>query len=98
VYAPLVEVRPLNTQLPIVEPPPTPTPAQTATIDPTLAARFIVTLAPTSLPTFTQPPPLVIPTFTTVSGPSLRNVPMGFVIIGLAALGVFFGIVAFAQR
>ena len=97
VYAPLVEIKP-QIQLPIVEPPPTPTPAQTATIDPTLAARFVVTLVPTRLPTFTQPPPLAIPTFTVDSGPSLAGVPMGFVILGLAALGIFFGIVAFAQR
>jgi hypothetical protein len=97
VYAPLVEIRPPS-QLPIVEPPPTPTPAITATIDPTLAARFVVTLEPTRLPTFTQPPPLAIPTFVVNSGPSLSSLPMGFVILGLAALGIFFGIVAFAQR
>lgn len=98
VYAPLVEVRPPNTQLPIVEPPPTPTPAQTATIDPTLAARFVITLAPTRLPTFTPPPPLSIPTFPAEVSTGVGGVPMGFVILGLAALGVFFGIVAFAQR
>jgi hypothetical protein len=98
VYAPLVEIRPPNTSLPIIEPPPTPTPAQTATIDPTLAARFVVTEVPTRLPTFTQPPPLVIPTFVAETSPALGGLPMGFVIMGLAALGVFFGIVAFAQR
>jgi len=97
VYAPLVKIVP-QVQLPIVEPPPTPTPAQTATIDPTLAARFVVTLAPTRLPTFTVPPPLAIPTFTVDTGPTLAGIPMGFVILGLAAMGVFFGIVAFAQR
>jgi hypothetical protein len=97
VYAPLVEIRP-QVQLPIVEPPPTPTPAITATIDPTLAARFIVTDVPTRLPTFTAPPPLNIPTFVPESAPTVAGIPMGLVILGLAALGVFFGVIAFAQR
>jgi hypothetical protein len=97
IYSPLVEIRPA-TQLPIVEPPPTLTPVVTATIDPTLAARFVVTLAPTRLPTFTEPPPLVIPTFIPEGEPSLAGIPMGLIILGLAALGVFFGIMAFAQR
>jgi hypothetical protein len=97
VYALYVEIQP-PTQLPIVEPPPTPTPAQTATIDPTLAARFVVTQQPTRLPTFTAPPPLAIQTFAVESGPALGGVPMGLIILGLAALGVFLGIVAFAQR
>jgi hypothetical protein len=96
VYAPLVDIQPM-TQLPIVEPPPTPTPIVTATIDPTLAARFIVTLEPTRLPTFTAPPPLAIPTFTAESPPVLAGVPMGMVILVLAALGLFFGLVAFSQ-
>jgi hypothetical protein len=96
VYALYVEIKP-PTQLPIVEPPPTPTLAQTATIDPTLAARFVITLAPTRLPTFTPPPQLAIPTFMAETGPSLSRLPMGFVILGLAALGLFFGVVALAQ-
>jgi hypothetical protein len=96
VYALYVDIRP-KTLLPIVEPPPTPTLAQTATIDPTLAARFVVTLAPTRLPTFTPPPPLAIPTFMADNGPALGRLPMGFIILGLAAMGVFFAVVAFAQ-
>lgn len=96
VYALYVEIRP-PAQLPIVEPPPTPTLAQTATIDPTLAARFVVTSAPTRLPTFTEPAPLVIPTFMADSGPSLSRLPMGFIIMGLAVMGLFFGVVALAQ-
>lgn len=96
VYAIYVKIVPA-VQLPIVEPPPTPTPAQTATIDPTLAAKFIVTDAPTRLPTYTPPPPLQIPTFTAESGPSLSSIPMAFVILGLAVLGIFFGLVAFSQ-
>jgi hypothetical protein len=97
VYAYYVKIEPPTT-LPIVEPPPTPTLAQTATIDPTLAARFVITLEPTRLPTFTPPPPLSIPTFAAESAPTVSAVPMGFVILGLAALGVFLGIVAFSQR
>lgn len=97
VYSLYVDIFPPASQLPIVEPPPTPTPAQTATIDPTLAAKFIVTSMPTRLPTFTPPAPLAIPTFTADDGPSLAGVPMGFVILGLAMLGIFFGVVAFAQ-
>ena len=96
VYALYVQIVP-PAQLPIVEPPPTPTPVQTATIDPTLAAKFVVTLEPTRLPTFTPPPPLAIPTFTTESNFALRGVPMGLIILGLAALGIFLGIVAFTQ-
>lgn len=96
VYALYVEIQP-STQLPIVEPPPTPTPQQTATIDPTLAAKFVKTMAPTGLPTYTAPPPVSIPTFTDESAPMIKSVPMGFVILGLAVLGVFLGIVALAQ-
>jgi uncharacterized protein YraI len=83
--------------LPIVEPPPSPTPLVTVTIDPTLAARFIVTTAPTRLPTFTPPPPLSIPTFTAINGSGVGSLPMGFIIMGLAAMGVLFGLVAFFQ-
>ncbi len=83
--------------LPIIEPPPSPTPLVTVTIDPTLAARFIVTTAPTRLPTFTPPPPLSIPTFTAINGSGVGSLPMGFIIMGLAAMGVLFGLVAFFQ-
>jgi hypothetical protein len=75
--------------LPIVEPPPTPTPLVTPTIDPTLAAQFLIEIVPTRLPTYTPPEPLVIPTYTMPPvTQSTAGIPMGFVIIGLAALGV----------
>lgn len=89
VYSPLVT---LEGSVPVIEPPPTPTPRTTPTIDPTLAAQFIVEIPPTRLPTFTPPPPLVIPTF--VEQPvntGTGRVPMGLLIIGLAAIG-FFGL------
>jgi len=87
VYTPLVEV---SGSLPIIEPPPTPTPRTTPTIDPTLAAQFIIEIPPTHLPTFTPPPPLSIPTFST-SEVSLASdrVPMGLVIIGMGLIGMF---------
>lgn len=97
VYSGFVDVTPGD--LPIVEPPPTPTPMQTSTIDPTLAAQFIVTSAPTRMPSFTPPPPLAIPTFTAeenVSGPG--NIPMGMVIFALAAIGILIGLFSLAQR
>jgi hypothetical protein len=89
VYSPYVEA---EGNIPIVEPPPTPTPQVTPTIDPTLAAQFIVDIPPTRLPTFTAPPPLNIPTFSPPgSTQGSTSLPMGIVIIGMAVLG-FFGI------
>ena len=80
----------LQGSLPVVEPPPTPTPLVTPTIDPTLAAQFIIEIAPTRLPTFTAPPPLTIPTYTLPPvSQNTAGIPMGFIIIGMAAVGVF---------
>ena len=96
VYAPLVNLTPGT--LPVVAPPPTPTPLATSTIDPTLAAQFVITLEPTRLPTFTEPPPLAIPTFVTGSlAGTPGGVPMGLIIIGLASLGILIGIFTLAQ-
>ena len=87
VYTPLVDVR---GNLPIVEPPPTPTPRTTPTVDPTLAAQFLVDIPPTRLPTYTPAPPLNIPTLPADSAASTGgSIPMGFLIIGMAVLGVF---------
>ena len=96
IYAPFVNITPGS--LPIVEPPPTPTPQYTATIDPTLAAQFIVTNEPTRLPTFTEPAALVIPTFTDqgIAG-GIGGLPMGLIIIILTAGGVFIGLFALSQ-
>ena len=86
-------------ELPVVEVPGTPTPRVTNTIDPTLAARFIVTLEPTRLATFTQPPPLVIPTFVgATAGTDNGTVPMGLIVIVLFILGLTIGLFALAQR
>jgi len=93
VHSSLVTVSPgfLN----VIEPPATPTPLVTATVDPTLAAQFIVTAVPTRLPTFTQPAPLDIPTLIPEVNPGIvPNVPMGMVIAVLAALGIFGGFIS----
>ena len=88
VYAYLVTVS--GGDLPVVEPPPTPTPQVTPTIDPTLAAQLIVDIAPTRMPTFTQAPPVEMPTYTQAPAISVAGgLPMGFIIIGLGAVGLF---------
>lgn len=96
VYAALVNLSGGN--LPIVEPPPLPTAQYTQTIDPTLAAQFIVTSVPTRLPTYTAPPPLSIPTFVDQSaGTQGGGVPMGLVIIILAGVGLIVGLFSLSQ-
>jgi uncharacterized protein YraI len=83
-------------ELPIVEIPPTPTPKITATIDPTMAAQFVITAQATRLPTFTAPAPLTVPTYSTgVIGNG--RVPVGLVILMLAGLGALFGLISFVQ-
>jgi hypothetical protein len=97
-YAPLVDLVP-GSVLNIVEPPPTPTPRITATINPTLAAQFLVTSVPTRLPTFTPPAPLQIPTFQAVdAGNNGSRIPPGLIIISLITIGGLLGIVSFTQR
>ncbi len=84
--------------LPVVEPPPTPTPRVTATIDPTLAAQFLVEVPPTRLPTFTEPAPISMPTFT-ANDPIISSgrVPMGLVIIVMAVVGLFGTLISFLR-
>jgi len=87
VYSPLVS---FVGNLPIVEPPPTPTPLTTPTADPILAAEFRIEATATRLPTFTAPPPLDIPTFQPDSGGLIgTSFPMGYLIISLVILGLF---------
>ena len=94
VYAPLVSLSP--GYLPIVEPPPTATPRTTPTINPTYAAAFQVQTTPTRLPTFTQPPPLATLNFGSAAGTGSR-LPMGFVILGLALIGILGAIISFLR-
>ena len=86
-------------ELPIVVVPNTLTPRITNTIDPTLAAQFIITVEPTRLPTFTEPAPLSIPTFETVAGVNVTGgVPMGMIIVICGILGIIIGLFALSQR
>jgi hypothetical protein len=95
VYAPNVKV---EGSLPIVDAPPTPTPRVTPTIDPTLAAQFIIEIPPTRLPTFTAPPPLVIPTLIPDSSPGQGGrVPVGLIVVGLAVMGIFGTLISFLR-
>ena len=81
--------------LPLVEPPPTSTPNMTQTVDPTLAAQFLITPDATRLPTFTEPAPLEIPNYEVEAGNAvLGGVPTGLFIVGLGALGVFLAVIA----
>ena len=87
IYSPLVTLL-RGGDLPVVEPPPTATPRITSTIDPTLAAQFIVESQPTRLPTFTAPPPLVLPTYAPVdTSPIEVGIPVGLVIVILGVVG-----------
>ncbi len=95
VHAPLVTFV-VNGTIPIVEPPPTATPVTTPTIDPTLAAAFIVPATPTRLPTFTPPPPLVVPTFTEAVS-SGGGVPRGLLIFALGFVGALSGLISLLQ-
>lgn len=80
--------------LPIIEPPPTPTPI-IPTIDYTLAAQFIIQPTATRMPTFTPPPARTEVTFT--SQDTGGHFPLGSVILGLAVLG-FAGVLISALR
>jgi uncharacterized protein YraI len=84
-------------ELPVIENPPTPIPVTTSTIDPTMAAQFITTPIATRLPTYTQPAPLVIPTYDNNTGQSLGGIPIGLVIITLLSLGMIIGLFSYFQ-
>lgn len=97
VWREMVEVH--GGELPMLEPPPTEVPMVTKTIDPTLAAQFIITQMPTRLPTFTEPPPLQIPTYQIVDGATATGgIPMGYIIVVLAGLGFFLALIAILRR
>lgn len=88
VYSPLVTII-TGGELSIIEPPPTPTPLVTPTIDPTLASQFVLESPATRLPTYTPPAPLTLPTMTsndTVGGGGVF--PMGLAILLLGVFGI----------
>jgi uncharacterized protein YraI len=82
--------------LPILESPPTPTPASTPTIDPTLAAAFIAPETATRLPTFTEPAPLVLPSFVDQSTDANR-IPIGLLIFGFGFVGGLGAFISFLR-
>jgi hypothetical protein len=95
IWALYMEVSPGELQ--IIENPPPPEPVTTITIDPTMAAQFVTTPMSTRLPTFTQPAPLVIPTYNVSTGQSLGGIPIGLVIIAIAGSGILIGLASYFQ-
>jgi hypothetical protein len=85
VYAAYVSVS--GGELQIIEPPPTPAPLISNTVDPTLAAAFNIQPTPSRMPTFTPPPPLVVPQFTEDPAPIRSPIRSGFFILILGVLG-----------
>lgn len=83
--------------LPQIEVPPTPTPFSTPTINPTLEAAFIGQLTPTRLPTFTQPPPLDLPSFTDEPDTQRGGIPAGLLIVSLALFGFFGAVISYLR-
>ncbi|HSL43532.1 MAG TPA: SH3 domain-containing protein [Anaerolineales bacterium] len=81
VYASFVSIS--GGELRVLEPPPTPTPLATITIDPTLAAAFNIQPTETRMPTFTPPPPLEIPQFTDSPGSSFGAGGVFIIVLGL---------------
>ncbi len=89
VYSRYVVLEPIQL-LPIIEPPPTPTPRVTATINPTYAAQFSLGEAPaTRMPTFTPAQPVVQPTIAPSIVTQPRGVPPILAIFGLLVVGMF---------
>jgi len=88
VYAANVTVSPPNTLLPVVEPPPTPAPLETDTLNPTFVAAFQVAPTPTRLPTFTPPPPLAIPTYENTVPVASSRVITAWLMAGLGLIGI----------
>jgi hypothetical protein len=80
-----------------VEPPPTPTPPVTATIDLTLVAQFNVQPTQTRMPTFTPPPPLTVPQFADTNQAHASKVFVIFIII-LTLLGAIGLIISFVLQ
>lgn len=97
VYSPLVQVSPAGVTLQIMEPPPTPIPPATSTIDPTLAAQFIILPTGTRLPTFTPPPTLVEIEYLQTT-PTQSGIPWASIIIAFAVLGVIGFLLSLIRR
>jgi hypothetical protein len=96
IYGPYVGLSP-GAFLPLVDPPSTPTPVSTPTIDPTLEARFIGQLTPTRLPTFTPPPPLDLPQINEPPNPVETSLPAGLMILILVLIGVLGAVISYLR-
>jgi hypothetical protein len=88
VYAANVTLSPPGFLLPFIEPPPTPTPVVTPTLNQTFVAAFQTLPTSTRLPTFTNPPPLVFPTYTNPSHASAGRAVTAWVFVLLGLLGL----------
>ena len=95
VYSPYVSVS--SSDLPVIEPPPLPTPRTTPTIDPTLAAAYPAEGTSARLPTFTPPPTISIPTFVEESNFAIGRFPIGMIVFGLILLGIFGAVIALTR-
>ncbi len=82
--------------LPLIDIPPTPTPAWTPTINPTLAAAYLPAENATRLPTFTPPAPLAVPTFVDETQHGSR-IPIGLLIFGFAVVGALGTMISFLR-
>jgi hypothetical protein len=87
VYAANVSLSP-GALLPVVEPPPTPAPLATNTLNPTFVAAFQELPTSTRPPTFTAPPSLVVPTFGNPAQASSNRAVIAYVVIILGGIGV----------
>jgi hypothetical protein len=94
VYGPFVSISPGS--LPKLPAPPTLAPRTTPTLNPTFVAAYGVQQQPTTLPTFTAPAPLKLPTFTPNSSRG-TIVPYGLVILVLALIGILGAVISFLR-
>ena len=85
-----------GSELPRIDIPPTPTPASTPTINPTLAAAFIPAENATRLPTYTPAAPLAIPTFVDQTQHPSR-IPVGLLIFGFVIVGALGTLISFLR-
>ena len=96
VYSPLVQVSPGTLQ--VVDSPPTPVPPATSTVDPTLAAQFVIEPTTTRLPTFTPPPAMTVPSYLKPETSEKSPVQLAGIIIAFFILGVVGFLLSLVRR
>jgi hypothetical protein len=96
VYALYVRLSP-GAILPRIAVPATPTPFSTPTLNPTLEAAFVGLQTPTRLPTFTQAPPLDLPSFEDETDSQSRGIPTGLIIVSLGLFGFFGAVISYLR-